>query len=301
MSISVPYLDPMRKTVFQLAAMAFQEDMPEGDITVEALQLERFPCKGYVKTRESLVMAGVAWGDQVVEAFRALHPEAQLKLHFNVEDGQPVDPGATLCTVEAPADEVLAFERTFLNFLSRSLGIAKQTATLVRMLEQARVGTRILDTRKTQPGYRLFDKYSVRCGGGWNHRLNLSDQVLIKENHIAKHDGVAEVLQFVKRNLKRPVPIIIEVQNFDECRAAIEEGCDVIMLDNFSPEQVREACTFKPNTIEFEVSGGITSQNILEYCHAGIDRISIGAITHSVKAPDITLLVEEELNRDHCN
>ena len=299
--MQISYLDELQSSVYQLAELAFIEDLPFGDITAEALDLKQSNSTGYVICRQDVSMAGCAWANVVLKAWLARQGQRSMSLEGLAADGSRLPKGSRLFKVEGPTDLVLGFERTFLNFLSRALGIANQTYQLVEMVRQTGTSTQVLDTRKTQPGYRFFDKYAVLCGGGQNHRMSLSDQVLIKENHIAKHAGVRQVLEFVKKRLKRPIKIEIEVQNLDECLQAIEAGCDIIMLDNFTPAQVSEACRFKPNHIQFEVSGGITQENILAYCKAGIDRISTGAITHSVIAPDITLLVEEELERERNN
>jgi nicotinate-nucleotide pyrophosphorylase (carboxylating) len=155
-------------------------------------------------------------------------------------------------------------------------------------------GAGIFDTRKTMPGYRFFDKYAVRCGGGHNHRMSLSDQVLLKENHIAKFGGVRGVLDAVRQELGPEIPVIIEVRSLAELLEAQEGPCDIIMLDNFSVGMIMEAIDRKNTGIQFEISGGITPANLHQFLIPGVDRLSVGSITHSVQAPDLTLLVTEE-------
>lgn len=287
------YLIEVQNSVGALAEMAFREDMPEGDITAQVLRLRGKQATAALICREPVYMCGSAWFEQVLAAFFAFDPMADLHMVACFEDGERLPAGSVLFRWEGDVASILAVERTFLNFLGRAIGIANAVGRYVEEVRKYNDHTQILDTRKTQPGYRWFDKYAVLCGGGRNHRLNLSDQVLIKENHIAKLNGVGEALSFVRENLHKDIGIQIEVETMDELKEALAHNCPIIMLDNFTPAQVEEACRLPRGNSLIEVSGGVTLETIGAYCSGKPDRISIGAVTHSIKAPDLSLLIEE--------
>jgi len=300
--LNIAYRAQLEQSVYDLGKIAFLEDLPAGDVTALLLGLEQTRGRAFILCREDVCMAGCLWVSSLLRAFFDTFcgdngPQPDLVVTPLAEDGVRLVRGSSLYALSGASDQMLAFERTFLNFLSRGIGIADQTYDLVQLVRATGSDTQVLDTRKTLPGYRFFDKYSVLCGGGVNHRMSLSDQVLIKENHIAKFSGVQAVLARVSSGNNQGIPVEIEVQNLEECREAIQAGCDIIMLDNFTPEQVARACELEHAPIQFEVSGGITADNIERYCQAGVDRISIGSLTHSVIAPDLTMLVEEELKK----
>ncbi|MDJ0836883.1 MAG: carboxylating nicotinate-nucleotide diphosphorylase [Acidobacteriota bacterium] len=289
------YLPRVRESVKALAGPAFEEDMPDGDITAAAMQLRGRNGRAHLITREPVPMCGAAWFDPVIDAYRAHEPQARLEVYSPIEDGQRVEAGTTLFELDGDVADIVAVERTLLNFLGRGIGIARQTAAFVdRIRATGNQRTQILDTRKTLPGFRYFDKYAVLCGGGQNHRLNLSDQVLIKENHLARFGGVARAVAHVRANLPRPVEIQIEVCNMDQLKEAVDAECPIIMLDNFEPEMVRRACDMPRGACLLEVSGGITLDNIDRFLQPNLDRISVGSLTHSVIAPDLSLLITEE-------
>lgn len=294
MAIVCDYLDEICRDAYRLAEMDFAADMPDGDVTADVLALRGRGAKARLFCREPVSMAGAAWFHQIVAAFRAYRPETRVEVACLYEDGDRLPAQSTLFEWQGDVADLVALERPFLNFLGRAVGIANATHTYVAEARRYTQHTQILDTRKTLPGYRYLDKYAVLCGGGQNHRLNLSDGVLIKENHIAKLNGVREALAFVRANLRKNVPIQIEVTSMQQLREAIDEGCPLIMVDNFTPDMVAEACALERGDSQIEVSGGITLATLGDYCRHSPDRISIGAITHSIKAPDLSLLISED-------
>lgn len=293
-AVQCSYLTPLRASVEKLAELAFAEDCPAGDVTAIALDLAARDARAELICREEIRFCGHVWLDVLVEGWRRFSGDGELTWAVAPADGTRVPAGSTLLTLRGSVASIVGLERTLLNFLGRAIGIATATSRFVDAVAAAGGDAAILDTRKTLPGYRWFDKYAVLCGGGRNHRLNLSDQVLIKENHIAEFDGVAAVLSHVRERLQNDTPIQIEVTNLAELQSAIDARCPIIMIDNFTPDQVREAVRIPRHGCELEVSGGVTLDNISDYALPGLDRISIGAITHSVKAPDLSLLIREE-------
>ncbi len=293
-SIICEYLPSVRYTVKTLARLAFAEDLPGGDVTAAALDLRGRPASARLITREAVPMCGEVIFDLILEAYRARVPEAAIEARCLLADGEPAAAGTTLLELSGDVASIVGTERVLLNFLGRGIGIARKTRELVEEARRHNDHTRILDTRKTLPGFRYFDKYAVLCGGGHNHRLNLSDQVLIKENHLARFGSVVEAVAHVRDRVGDQVGIQVEVCNLDQLHQAIEARCPLIMLDNFTPAQVHEACELERGDCLLEVSGGIDRDNLTRYLHPRLDRISIGALTHSVKAPDLSLLISEE-------
>lgn len=290
---SFHYAQELEAQVTALARAAFAEDLPEGDVTADVLQLETLNGRGQIICRQPIYSCGARWYMHVINAFHEAFSHAPLKVTCHTEDGLAYPPQTKLFTLEGSVAAIVAIERPLLNFLGRGIGIANATAKFAEAVARQNSHTKIFDTRKTLPGYRYFDKYAVLCGGGRNHRLNLSDQVLIKENHIAKLDGVKQALAYVRARLTKPVAIQIEVENLSQLKEALEAECPIIMLDNFTPAMVREACEMPRGNSLLEASGGMTLDNIAAYCHPRLDRISIGAITHSIVAPDLSLLISE--------
>ena len=292
-AIQCGYLKDLFGSIRSLTASAIREDIPEGDVTAETLELSGRGARAEIICREEVVMCGTAWYGEVLRVFSDQMPNAPMRIHHRVEDGQVLAPGSVLFELEGDMAGIVAIERILLNFLTRAIGIAGKTRMFVRAVQNyPRI--RVLDTRKTLPGYRWFDKYAVLCGGGRNHRFSLSDQVLIKENHIARFGGITPTLSYVRDHLARDVQVQIEVRDLRELDEALAAGCSLIMLDNFTPEMVHRACERERNGAQLEVSGGINLANIQAYCHPKLDRISIGALTHSVQAPDLSLLIREK-------
>lgn len=287
------YSKELRGSVFQLACLAFDEDIPREDVTAKALELHKHTATAKIICRETICMSGEAWYQEILKAYFQKYPDSKLQVECHAEDGDILKPQSTLFSFEGRVSDIVALERTFLNFIGRSIGIASLTANYMNLVREQNNRTRVLDTRKTLPGFRFIDKYAVLCGGGKNHRMGLSDMVLIKENHIARLNGVKEALTYVKSNLNEDIPVQVEVETMEQLKEALDSNCPFILLDNFTPKMVKEACEMDLGESQLEVSGGVSMENIVSYCHPKLDRISIGGLTHSVKAPDLSLLIDE--------
>jgi nicotinate-nucleotide pyrophosphorylase (carboxylating) len=260
---------------------AFAEDLP--DITSEAIfdREERGEARFLVKA------AGVLAGLAVVEAvFRMLDETAEVTLDGH--DGDAVQPGDVVAYVRASVIALLSGERTALNFMQRASGIATATRAYVDAVRGTRA--KIYDTRKTAPGLRALDKYAVRAGGGENHRIGLFDMFLIKNNHVDRAGSIAAAVQRIRAR-KMPQPVMVEVRDFRELDEALALGPDFILLDNMSPADMRVAVERAAGRVPLEASGGITLENVRAVAETGVDRISIGALTHSVKALDISMRI----------
>ncbi len=232
-------------------------------------------------TREHGVFCGKMWADEV---FKQLGGEVTIEWH--VEDGDVVEPNQTLCTLSGPSRILLTGERNAMNFIQTLSGCATLTAQYVKQLEGT--NTRLLDTRKTIPGLRSALKYAVTCGGGFNHRIGVFDAYLIKENHIIACGGIKQAITTAKK-LNPNKPVEVETESLDELKQAIEAGADIVMLDNFTLDMMREAVTFNAGRVALENSGDITLSNIRECAETGVDYISVGALTKHVKAMDLSM------------
>lgn len=266
---------------------ALREDVGAGDITSHATIPANARATGRYTTKQTVVVAGVP---VIREIMRLV--DSDLQFEAIASDGASVPAGAVLAEVHGSARSILAVERTSLNLLQRMCGIATLTHQYVDRIAGTR--TRIVDTRKTAPGLRVLDKYAVSCGGGMNHRMGLFDGVLIKNNHLIFHPSVAHAIQEARRNLGHLVKIEVEVRTLDELRTAVDGGADVILLDNFDAEQTRRAVGIVNGRIPLESSGGVTLETVRSFAEAGVDYISVGALTHSAPAADIHLRVTAE-------
>jgi nicotinate-nucleotide pyrophosphorylase (carboxylating) len=286
----------MSRRVTALLENALTEDRATSDATSYACIDPQQRAVATVIAKQDIVLAGVGCISRILDIFGRLdgtvvsHPE--VTSHGEIFDGVRLHRGQQIAVVSHNARVLLSCERVILNVLQRMSGIA----TLTRQYVDAVAGTRtrILDTRKTPPGLRMLDKYAVRCGGGMNHRLDLSDGVLIKNNHIALTGGVAEALDRAHRNRRGEQPIEVEVRDLDELEVALKHGAEAILLDNMSPEQVRmavERLGRHTRRVPLEASGGIVLENIRQYAEAGVDYISVGALTHSPKAVDLSMRI----------
>ncbi|KFN16539.1 carboxylating nicotinate-nucleotide diphosphorylase [Bacillus pseudomycoides] len=263
----------------------FLEDIGEKDVTSQLIFPDNLRAKGTFLAKET----GVFVGTTVIEqGFRLLDDSIQITLHK--KDGDFVEKGEILASVEGPIASLLTAERVILNIIQRMSGIATMTRKAVLALESDH--TRICDTRKTMPGLRMFDKYAVVCGGGYNHRFGLYDGVMIKDNHIAFTGSITKAVTSVKEKLGHMVKVEVETETEEQVREAIAAGADIIMFDNRTPEEVREFSKIVPSTIVTEASGGITIENLSNYGGTGVDYISLGLLTHSVKALDISFNIE---------
>jgi nicotinate-nucleotide pyrophosphorylase (carboxylating) len=263
---------------------ALKEDIGAGDITSRATIPDSATATARYATKQPLVVAGLP---VIAEVVRMVDPN--LKFQSLSEDSDFVETGEVIAEMRGAASSILAAERVTLNLLQRMCGIATMTRAYVDRVR----GTKalVIDTRKTVPGLRLLDKYAVACGGGTNHRMGLFDAVLIKNNHLAFHKSLSETIAEARRNLGGSAKLEVEVANLDQLAEAISAKADVILLDNFTPDQTRHAVIQCGGRIPLESSGGITLDNIRDYAVAGVDRISVGALTHSVQAADIHLRV----------
>ncbi len=232
-------------------------------------------------TREHGVFCGKMWADEV---FKQLGGKVTIEWH--VEDGDVVEPNQTLCTLSGPSRILLTGERNAMNLIQTLSGCATLTAQYVKQLEGT--DTRLLDTRKTIPGLRSALKYAVTCGGGFNHRIGVFDAYLIKENHIIACGGIKQAITTAKQ-LNPNKPVEVETESLDELKQAIEAGADIVMLDNFTLEMMREAVAFNAGRVALENSGDITLSNIRECAETGVDYISVGALTKHVKAMDLSM------------
>ena len=251
---------------------------------------------GTVLAKQECILAGVGAIPSILEVYAALDGAVvshyEVISHPEIFDGVRLHTGQSIAVIRHNARVILSCERVILNLLQRLSGIA----TLTRKFVDAIAGTRarILDTRKTVAGMRMLDKYAVRCGGGQNHRLDLSDGVLIKNNHIALAGGLKNVLERAHRNRRGTQPIEVEVRNLSELEQALEFGAEAILLDNMSAQDVRQAverCTKADRRVPLEASGGINLENVRAYAETGVDFISVGALTHSAPAVDMSLRI----------
>jgi nicotinate-nucleotide pyrophosphorylase (carboxylating) len=270
--------------VDQLIALALAEDIGPGDITTEHLVPATTAAKGVMVAKQALVTAGIEVASQV---FHTVDKAA--RVIAACEDGQAIEPGEVILTVEGPAPALLMGERTALNFLQRLSGIATQTRSYVEAV--ANYDVRLVDTRKTTPGWRSLEKYAVRCGGAFNHRMGLYDGVLIKDNHIAVSGGIEAAVQGLRPHVSHLVKIEVETTTLSEVEEALAAGADVIMLDNMDTAQIREAVALIDGRALTEVSGGVTRKRLHELAATGVDLISIGALTHSAAAVDISMSI----------
>lgn len=261
---------------------ALEEDIGTGDLTSISIIPAEAVTTGIIHAKEAGVIAGVELAKRV---FDCLDPE--IRFTAKVADGQQVEKGTVLIQIEGKAREILMGERLALNLLQRLSGIATKTARFVSLVGENR--TRIVDTRKTTPGLRILEKYAVKVGGGANHRFGLYDAVLIKDNHIKVAGGVGEAIQLARKEVPHTVKIEVEVENLAGVEEAVAAGADIIMLDNMSLEAMKEAVDIIRGRALVEASGNMTEERIPLVAKTGVDIISVGALTHSVKALDISL------------
>lgn len=266
----------------KLVENSLNEDIGPGDLTTNSIVPPEAAVKGYITARESGVVAGLPLAEAV---FRRLDPSIEFKA--KVLDGEKVKRGQVLAEIFGKARAILTGERLALNFLQRLSGIATRTAQVVDLVSGEKA--RIVDTRKTAPGLRAVEKYAVRAGGGFNHRFGLFDAVLIKDNHIKMAGGIRAAVEAARLGSPHTARIEVEVEDLAGVKEALAARADIIMLDNMEPAVMREAVALIGGRALVEASGGITEKNIKEIAATGVDYISLGALTHSVKSLDISL------------
>lgn len=267
-----------------LLTLAFAEDVGDGDhTTLSTIPADERGVQRLI-VKEEGILAGVEIARKVFEKF-----DPELKITVYINDGTHVKPGDIAFEVEGSVRSLLQTERVMLNIMQRMSGIATQTAKYQQRLEGLK--TKVLDTRKTTPGMRMLEKEAVRIGGGCNHRIGLFDMILIKDNHIDFAGGIKQAVEAARKYCAgkgKDLKIEVEVRNEDEIRQALAENVDRIMLDNFTPERTRKAVELINGQTEIESSGGITLDTLRDYGECGVDFISVGALTHSVKGLDMS-------------
>ena len=277
------------RAIYDHIVLALEEDLPGGsvDITTEATIPATTHARGDFAAREPGVVAGLGIAAM---AFHVVMGDEVL-IENRLADGTRVDPGDVVLTVSGPARGLLTAERTALNFASHLSGIATATSQWVAALEGTRA--QVLDTRKTLPGWRALQKYAVRCGGGTNHRFSLSDMAMVKDNHIVAAGGIVEAFEAIRAAYPE-VPIEVEVGDLEELKLVLDAGCRHVLLDNMSTQTLNEAVAITAGRAQLEASGGLTLERAREVALTGVDYVSSGALTHSVRVFDIGLDLRTE-------
>ncbi len=284
-----------RKILEEKLKQLLVEDIGLGDVTSATVVPSGLTAAAAVNAKEAGTAAGVEEAGILAESLG-------LNVKAEVADGEEIKKGQVIMKLSGDAQTILAVERTLLNLISRMSGIATTTTKLTDKLKKAHAKARIAATRKTAPGLLYFDKKAVHIGGGDPHRLNLSDMILVKDNHIAVAGSIENAVKTAKRNASFSKKIEVEVTRVADVLKAAEAGADIILLDNFSPKQIKEAVKLLKKArffgkILLEASGGITAENLLEYANAQVDIISLGALTHSVRALDVSLEITRVNNK----
>lgn len=272
----------MKMNADEMILSALREDITSEDISTNSVMREFCPGEVELICKQDGVIAGL---DVFKRVFELLDEKTEIS--FNCKDGDSVKNGEKLGVIRGDIRVLLSGERTALNFLQRMSGIATYTRSIAELLKDTK--TKLLDTRKTTPNMRVFEKYAVKVGGGYNHRFNLSDGILLKDNHIGAAGGVKEAVRMAKEYAPFVRKIEIEVENLDMLRDALEAGADIIMLDNMSVEDMKEAVRLCEGRAETECSGNVTKENVARLVDIGVDYISSGALTHSSPILDLSL------------
>lgn len=260
------------------------------DATTNAIFSKDDITTGNIICKENGILACLYFS---LEVFRKLDNKIEVQPHF--KDGDEIKAGDILATVKGKVHTILRGERICLNILQRACGIATKTGRIVDMISET--GTTILDTRKTLPGLRFLDKYSVKCGGGQNHRMGLDDMVMIKDNHIDRAGGIKQAVNKVRNSDYNSLNIEVECRTLEDVKKCVELNVDRIMLDNMSIGEIKKCVDFVKNKIPLEVSGGVTENTVKDIAKTGVDYVSIGALTHSVNALDISLKINKEVTK----
>ncbi|MCF7686851.1 MAG: carboxylating nicotinate-nucleotide diphosphorylase [Cephaloticoccus sp.] len=273
-----------------LIDLALEEDAGLGDITSRAIFPAAHHSAAFIEAGHDLVVCGLAIAGRV---FTRVDPALQVKL--TAKDGDRIKKGGIVLRVSGPTGALLTAERTALNFIQRLSGIATQARKYAAAVDGT--GVRIVDTRKTTPGWRALEKYAVRCGGCYNHRSSLGEHVLIKDNHIAAAGSLTKAVQLCRQAAPHGAKIEVEAKTMAEVKEAVRAGAEVILLDNMSPVQVASAVTTIAGAAIIEVSGGVRYETLHDYAQPGVDVISIGALTHSAVAADLSLTLPVKRRR----
>lgn len=271
-----------KKQIDKIVLNALEEDMPYGDVTTDNLIPEEDVTEAKFIAKADGVIAGMPVAARVFELI-----DSRISIEILKNDGDKVTKGDIIAILNGPTAGILKGERTALNLMQRLSGIATRTNVFTELVKDYKVS--VADTRKTTPGLRYLEKYAVRCGGGRNHRYSLSDAVMLKDNHIAAGGGIIPAVAKVRANIPHTVKIEVEVEDMEMVRQAVESGADIIMLDNMNEAAMAEAVKYIDGRALVEASGDVTEERIRAIAETGVDIISIGRITHSVKALDISL------------
>lgn len=271
-----------RKNLDTLVDAALKEDLPKGDITSENIIPPKSQSRAIILAKEDGVLAGIHVAERV---FKKIDPSISFEIHQ--KDGTGIKRGDRLAVLKGPSVSLLKGERTALNFLQRLSGIATETSKFAQVLKNTK--TKVLDTRKTTPGLRHLEKYAVKMGGGENHRLDLSEMVMIKDNHIKIVGSISVAVRLAKKKTKPGTKIEVEATSLQEVKEALKYGTDIIMLDNMPLNKVKEAVDWVRGRVPIEVSGNVTLSKAKKIAQIGVDFISVGALTHSYKSLDISM------------
>ncbi|MDF2941139.1 MAG: nicotinate-nucleotide pyrophosphorylase [Gammaproteobacteria bacterium] len=264
----------------KMVKAALEEDIGSGDITAQLIS-QNTSAKARIITREPMILCGSAW---VNEVFKQIDP--QVEIHWHYQDGQFIQANDAIFELNGNARSLLTGERTALNFLQMLSGTATTVHSYVEKIRHT--SCKLLDTRKTIPGFRLAQKYAVTCGGGHNHRIGLYDAFLIKENHIAACGSISEAIKRA-REIGKAKPVEVEVENLDQLQEAIQAEADIVMLDNFNLDQMKQAVELNQGRVKLEVSGNVTLSNIAKIAETGVSFISVGSLTKHIQAIDLSM------------
>jgi len=273
-----------------LIDLALEEDAAYGDVTSQSIFPADHTSMARVFARGDMTLCGL---DIARRVFERVDPAVSVELRHR--DGEQVANGSMVLQVTGPTISLLIAERTALNFLQRLSGIASFSQQFAAAAAKAGTGVRLVDTRKTTPGWRALEKYAVRCGGYFNHRASLSEHVLIKENHITAAGSLSRAVKLARKLVPHSAKIEVETETLDDVREALSAGAEVIMLDNMSPSRIRQAVEIINGEAVVEISGGISLDTIAEYALQGVDVISVGALTHSAPAADFSMIIPKQV------
>jgi nicotinate-nucleotide pyrophosphorylase (carboxylating) len=269
-----------------LVDLALEEDAALGDVTSQSILPVEHVSRAKILAREDMFICGL---EDAKRVFQRVDPA--LNVQLETSDGRQVSNASTVLSVEGPTISLLIAERTALNFLQRLSGIASLSRRFADAANKTATGVRIVDTRKTTPGWRALEKYAVRCGGCFNHRSSLGEHVLIKENHITAAGSLQKAVKLTREFAPHCAKIEVETESLAQVNEALEAGAEVIMLDNMSPSQIQQAVTLINKAATIEISGGVTLETIGDYALPGVDVISVGALTHSAPAADFSMII----------
>ena len=276
----------MQPRIDTLIDLALEEDAAFGDVTSQSIFPAEHFSSAQITARQDMVICGLEIAKSV---FLRLDPD--LKISLEAKDGERVANGAVVMRAEGSTIALLTAERTALNFLQRLSGIATLARRFADAAAKTGTGVRIVDTRKTTPGWRALEKYAVRCGGCFNHRSSLGEHVLIKENHIAAAGSLKNAVRLARESAPHCAKIEVETESLDDVRQALEAKAEVIMLDNMQPAEIEQAVALIDKAAIIEISGGIGLDTMTDYAQAGVDIISVGALTHSAPAADFSMII----------